>query len=92
MKAYGYEKVEFHALLNSALNGGELLPSRSIRFTQSKKAPGAHCVGVLVGPIVGHEAVVKAMALILPPHLHLVAGLRIHGFVPPLINTSSTPA
>ena len=92
MKAYGYEKVEFHALLNSALNGGEWLPSRPSRFTQGAKETDTHCVGDSVGPIIGLEAVVMTLVLILPPHLHLFAVLRIHELVPPLINISFTPA
>ena len=64
MKTYGYEKVEFHALLNSALNGGEWLPSHSSRFTRVKKASGVQCVGDSVGPIVGLDAVVMRLALI----------------------------
>jgi len=92
VKAYGYKKVEFHALLNSALNGGEWLPSRSSLFTQGKKAPGAHCVGDSVGPIVSLGAVVMRVALILPPHFQLVACLRFQELVLPLLNTSSTRA
>jgi len=76
MKAYGYEKMEFHALLNSALNGGEYLHAPTdLPKVQGYLVP--HCVGDSVGGIVGLEAVVMTAALLLPPHLHLVMGLRI---------------
>jgi hypothetical protein len=46
-------------ILTSALDGGELLASRSDRFTPRERAPGAHWIGGWVGPRAVLDAVAK---------------------------------
>jgi hypothetical protein len=57
MKTCGEVEVQLHALLNSALDGGEWSSSRLGRFTLGKRASGTHCIGGCVDPGVGLDAV-----------------------------------
>jgi hypothetical protein len=53
-------EVELHALLTSALDGGEwsaLLPGR---FTHGERNPGTHWIGGWVGPRAGLNTVTRA--------------------------------
>jgi hypothetical protein len=42
MKTYVWVEVLLHAFLTSALDGGELSASLTIRFTPRKRAAGTH--------------------------------------------------
>jgi hypothetical protein len=59
MKAYWKVRVHLHALLSSALDGGEWSASHSARFTPRERAAGTHWIGGLVGPRAVLDAVVK---------------------------------
>jgi hypothetical protein len=59
LKAYWGSGVQLHALLNSALDGGEWSASRHSRFIPREGAPGTHWIGGWVGPRAGLDAVVK---------------------------------
>jgi len=50
MRTYGRVAVQLHALLTSALDGGELSASRSDRFILEKKRPLHPFYRSLVGP------------------------------------------
>jgi hypothetical protein len=59
MKTYWGVEVQLHALLISALNGGEWSASRPNRFTPRERASGIHWIGGWVGPRAVLEAVAK---------------------------------
>jgi len=49
--------VQLHALLTSALDGGEWSASHPGRFTPRERAPGTHWIGGWVDPRNGLDAV-----------------------------------
>jgi hypothetical protein len=57
MKVYWGVKVQLHAFLTSALDGGEWSASHHGRFTPRERAPGTHWIGGWVGPRAGLDAV-----------------------------------
>jgi hypothetical protein len=59
MKAYWGSEGKLHALLTSALDGGEWSASRTGRFTPRERAPGTHWIGGRVGPRAVLDAVVN---------------------------------
>jgi hypothetical protein len=59
MKTYRGAKVQFHAFLTSALDGGEWLASRPGHFTPGEKAPDTHWRRGLVGPRADLEGMEK---------------------------------
>jgi hypothetical protein len=70
MKHYAIEdvwggEVQLHALLTSALDGGEWSTSLPCHFTPWEITPGTHSLGSWVGPRVGVEAVEKRTSLLL---------------------------
>jgi hypothetical protein len=52
-------KVQFHAFLTSALDGGEWSASLPGRFTPRERASGSHWIGAWLGPRASLDAVVK---------------------------------
>jgi hypothetical protein len=59
MKTYERVDILIHVVLTSALVGGELLDSRSGRFTPGERARGTHWIGGWVGPRPGLDDVEK---------------------------------
>jgi hypothetical protein len=59
MKTYWGVGVYLHALLNSALDGGEWSASSPGRFAPSDTAPCTHRIGGWVGPSAVLDRVVK---------------------------------
>jgi hypothetical protein len=59
MKTYWEVEVYLHAVLTSALGGGEWSASRPGRFTPRERVPGTQCIGGCVGPRAGLDTVSK---------------------------------
>jgi hypothetical protein len=59
MKTNWGVEVQLHALLTSALDGGEWSASHSGCFTLRERAPGTHLTEGCVSPKAGLNAVVK---------------------------------
>jgi hypothetical protein len=59
MKVYWGVKVQRHAFLTSALDGGEWLASRPGRFTLRERAPATHWIGGWMGSRAVLDPVVK---------------------------------
>jgi hypothetical protein len=59
MKRCGGPEVYLHALLTSALDGGEWSESRPDRFIPRERVPGTHWIGGWLGPRAGLDVMVK---------------------------------
>jgi hypothetical protein len=56
--AYWGVKVQIHAFLPSALDGGEWLDSRPGRFSHGERAPATYWIGDWVGPRAGLDVII----------------------------------
>jgi hypothetical protein len=60
-------EVKLHAILTSALDGGEWSASRPGHFTPGERAQGTHWTGGWVDPRAGLDAVVRRKRIPEPP-------------------------
>jgi hypothetical protein len=58
-KAYGRMEIQFHTFLITALDGSEWLASWRGYLTARERALSMHCIGDLMGPRGGLDAVEK---------------------------------
>jgi hypothetical protein len=59
INTYTGVKLQLHAFLTSALDGGEWSAARPGRFTPGVRAPGTYWIGRWVGPSAGLDAVAR---------------------------------